>query len=165
MILGMSTATYTLLHVIISLIGIASGLVMLWGLLRGKRLDGITAIFLITTVLTSLTGFGFPFVHVTPGIIVGIVSLVVLTIAILARYAFHLAGPWPWIYVITACMALYLNVFVFVVQSFEKVPSLHALAPTQSETPFKVTQLMVLAVFVILTVLAGRKFHPGATHS
>jgi hypothetical protein len=162
MILGMSTATYTLLHVVISLIGIASGIVMLWGLLRVKRLDGITAIFLVTTVLTSLTGFGFPFSHVTPGIIVGIISLVVLAIAILTRYAFHLTGPWRWIYVVTACVALYLNVFVFVVQSFEKVPSLRALAPTQSEPPFKATQLVVLVVFIILTIFSVRKFHPAA---
>jgi hypothetical protein len=165
MILGMSTATYTLLHVVISLIGIASGIVMLWGMLQAKRLDGITAIFLVTTVLTSLTGFGFPFSHVTPGIIVGIISLTVLAIAILARYALHLAGPWRWIYVITACMALYLNVFVFIVQSFEKVPSLHALAPTQSEQPFKATQLVVLVVFIILTILSVRKFHPAAARA
>jgi hypothetical protein len=165
MILGMSTATYTLLHVVISLIGIASGIVMLWGMLRAKRLDGIIAIFLVTTVLTSLTGFGFPFSHVTPGIIVGIISLIVLAIAIFARYALHLAGPWRWIYVITACMALYLNVFVFVVQSFEKVPSLHALAPTQSEPPFKATQLVVLVVFIILTILAAKRFHPAAART
>jgi hypothetical protein len=94
MILGMSTSTYTLLHVLISLIGIGSGIVVLWGMIRNKPLDGITAIFLITTVLTSLTGFGFPFHHVTPGIIVGVISLMLLAIAIVARYGFYLNGPW-----------------------------------------------------------------------
>jgi hypothetical protein len=165
MILGMSIATYTLLHVVISLIGIASGVVMLWGMLRGKRLDGITAIFLVTTALTSLTGFGFPFVRITPGIIVGCISLVVLLVAVLARYPFHLAGPWRWTFVITACVALYLNVFVFVVQSFEKVPSLRALAPTQSEPPFVIAQSAVLVIFIVLTVLAGMKFRLAPSHA
>jgi hypothetical protein len=158
MILGMSTSTYTLVHVVISLIGIGSGIVVLWGMIRDKRLDGITAIFFTTTVLTSVTGFGFPFHHVTPGIIVGIISLVVLAIAILARYAFHLSGLWRRTYVVTALMALYLNVFVLVVQLFEKVPSLRALAPTQSEPPFVATQLVVLVVFVIVTIVAGKNF-------
>jgi hypothetical protein len=162
MILGMSTSTYTLLHVLISLIGIGSGIVVLWGMIRDKALDGITAIFLITTVLTSLTGFGFPFHHVTPGIIVGAISLVLLAIAILARYGFQLSGPWRRTYVITASMALYLNVFVLVVQSFEKAPSLRALAPTQSEPPFVGTQCVVLVVFIILTILAGKNFHPAS---
>ncbi|MGC1372282.1 MAG: hypothetical protein WA824_09100 [Candidatus Sulfotelmatobacter sp.] len=161
MILGVTTSTYTLIHVVISLIGIGSGLVVLWGMMRNKPLDGITAIFLAFTVLTSLTGFGFPFTHVTPGIIVGVISMVLLALAITARYGFHLAGPWRLIYVVTALMALYLNVFVLVVQSFEKVPALHALAPTQSEPPFMGTQLVVLVVFIILTLFAGRKFHPA----
>lgn len=158
MILGMTTSTYTFIHVVISLIGIGSGVVVLWGMIRSKRLEGITAIFLTSTVLTSVSGFGFPIVHVTPGIILGIVSLVLLAIAIVARYLFHLAGPWRWTYVITAAMALYLNVFVFVVQSFEKSPTLKALAPTQSEPPFVITQLVVLVAFVVLTILAGKKF-------
>ena len=161
MILGIATSTYTLIHVVISLIGIGSGIVVLWGMIRNKRLDGITAIFLTFTVLTSVTGFGFPFTHVTPGIIVGVISLVLLALAIAARYAFRLAEAWRLIYVVTALMALYLNVFVLVVQSFEKVPALHALAPTQSEPPFVATQLVVLVVFIILTLFAGRKFHPA----
>ena len=161
MILGMATSTYTLIHVVISLIGIGSGIVVLWGMIRSKPLDGITAIFLTFTVLTSLTGFGFPFTHVTPGIIVGVISMVILALAIAARYGFRLAGAWRLIYVVTASMALYLNVFVLVVQSFEKVPALHALAPMQSEPPFVAAQLFVLVLFIILTLFAGRKFRPA----
>ncbi len=122
MILGMSTATYTLLHVLISLIGIGSGLIVVLGFLTGKRLDGLTAIFLISTVLTSVTGFGFPNEHLTPGIKVGIISLAVLAVAILARYLFGMAGAWRWTYVVGAMIALYLNVFVLIVQLFETCP-------------------------------------------
>jgi len=158
MILGMTTATYTLIHVVISLVGIASGFVVALGLLGGKRLEGWTALFLVTTVGTSVTGFGFPFVHLSPAHKVGIISLVVLTVAILARYAFHLAGAWRRIYVITALIALYLNVFVLVVQSFEKVPALKTMAPTQSEPPFLVAQIVVLVLFVVLTIISAKKF-------
>jgi hypothetical protein len=121
MIFGMTTSTYTLVHVLLSLVGIASGLVVVFGLLTGKRLDGWTALFLATTVATSLTGFGFPFDHLLPSHKVGIISLVLLAFAILARYAFHLRGVWRRIYVTTAVAALYLNVFVGVVQAFLKV--------------------------------------------
>jgi hypothetical protein len=159
MILGMSTATYTLLHVLISLIGIGSGLVVMFGFLTGRRFDRTTALFLATTVLTSVTGFGFPFEHLLPSHKLGIISLVVLAIAIPARYVFHLAGAWRWIYVITAATALYLNVFVLVAQLFMKVPPLKALAPTQSEPPFLVVQLIVLALYLAFTVLAVKKFH------
>lgn len=162
MILGMSTSTYTLLHVLISVIGIGSGVAVVYGMIRNKALDGITAVFLATTALTSLTGFAFPFTHVTPGILVGAISIVLLAIAIAARYAFHLLGVWRLMYVVTACMALYLNVFVLVVQSFEKAPALRALAPTQSEPPFVATQLIVLAIFIVLSLLAGKKFRPDA---
>lgn len=158
MVFGMSLQTYTLIHVIISLIGIGSGLVVMFGMLTGKRLDGWTAVFLITTVLTSVTGFGFPFKGVTPAINVGIISLVVLAIAIVARYARHLAGAWRKTYVVTASLALYLNVFVLVVQSFEKVPALKAAAPTQKEPPFLVAQLAALALFIVLTVFAAKRF-------
>jgi len=158
MILGMTTATYTLIHVVISLVGIASGFVVALGLLGGKRLDGWTALFLVTTVATSVTGFGFPFDHLLPAHKVGIISLVVLAVAILARYAFHLAGAWRRIYVITALIALYLNVFVLVVQSFEKVPALKTMAPTQSEPPFLVAQIVVLVLFVVLTIISAKKF-------
>ncbi len=162
MILGMSTATYTFLHVLISLVGIGSGLIVMYGFLNGKRLDGMNSLFLITTVLTSVTGFGFPFDHLLPSHKVGIISLVVLTIAILARYAFHLAGSWRWIYVVTASIALYLNVFVLVVQSFMKVPALNALAPTQTEPPFLVAQIVVMLIFIGLTILAVKRFRVQA---
>jgi hypothetical protein len=129
MILGMSTETYTFVHVLISLVGIGSGLVVLFGLLNGKRLDDWTALFLATTLATTVTGFGFPFDHLLPSHKVGFVSLVVLALAILARYTFHLAGVWRRVYVICAALALYLNVFVGVVQAFLKVPALKAIAP------------------------------------
>jgi hypothetical protein len=158
MILGMTTSTFTLVHVVLSLVGIASGLVVAFGLLAGKRLDGWTALFLVTTVATSVTGFGFPFDHLLPSHKVGIISLVVLTVAILARYAFHLAGGWRRIYVISAVTALYLNVFVGVVQAFLKVPALKALAPKQTEPPFLVTQLAVLVIFIVVTILAAKRF-------
>jgi uncharacterized membrane protein SirB2 len=160
MLLGMSLSTFTLVHVLISLVGIASGLVVLFGLLSAKRLDGWTALFLITTVLTSMTGFGFPFDHLLPSHKVAILSLVLLAIASLARYGLHMAGAWRWIYVATAVMALYLNVFVLVFQGFEKLPALKALAPTQSEPPFLVAELLVLALFIVLGIFAVKKFHP-----
>ena len=158
MILGMSTATYTLLHVLISLVGIGSGFVVLYGFLKAKRLDGWTAIFLITTALTSITGFGFPVEHLMPSHIVGSISLVVLAAAIPARYLFHMKGAWRTVYVIGSALALYFNVFVLVVQSFMKVPALKALAPTQKEPPFAVAQLVVLAAFIWLTILATKRF-------
>lgn len=151
-------SAFTKLHVIISLIGILSGLVVMFGFLVGQKLNRWTALFLISTVATSVTGFFFPFHGVTPAIVVGIISLVLLAIAIFARYARHLAGPWRWIYVVSAMTALYLNVFVLVVQLFQKVPALKALAPTQSEPPFAVTQLVVLALFVLLTIIAAIRF-------
>src|SRR6266568_673765 len=149
---------FTKLHVVISLIGILSGLVVMFGLLVGQKLNRWTALFLISTVATSVTGFLFPFHGVTPAIVVGIISLVLLAGAIVSRYARHLAGHWRWIYVVCAMIALYLNVFVLIVQLFQKVPALKALAPTQSEPPFAVTQLVVLALFVLLTIIAAIKF-------
>lgn len=158
-------AALTLVHVAISLIGIFSGLVVAFGLLTAKRLDGWTAVFLVSTVLTSVTGFFFPFHKFLPSHGVGILSLVVLALAIAARYVFHLAGGWRRTYVITAMIALYLNVFVLVVQLFEKIPALKELAPTQSEPPFKFTQLAVLTLFVLLTILAAIKFRTEAVHA
>jgi len=159
MIFGMTTATFTLVHVVLSLVGIFSGLVVTFGLIAGKRFDGWTAVFLITTVATSATGFGFPTDHLLPSQVIGMISLVVLAVAIVARYALHLAGVWRRIYVVTAVLALYLNFFVLVVQSFLKVPALNALAPTQSEPPFLVAQVVVVAAFIALGVLAWRRFH------
>ena len=156
-------ATYTAVHVIISLIGIVSGLFVAAGLLWSKRLDQLTQVFLSTTALTSLTGFGFPVDHLLPSHIVGALSLVVLAIAIFARYGRRMAGAWRWIYAATAMIALYFNVFVLVVQLFRRVPALKALAPTQSEPPFAVVQLVVLAAFVALTVTASIRFKPALT--
>jgi hypothetical protein len=162
MILGMSLSTFTTVHVIISLIGIVTGIVVLLGMLGAKRLPGLTAIFLATTVLTSATGFLFPFHQLLPSHIVGIISLVVLAAALIAIYGFRLNGPWRWIYVATATLALYLNVFVGVVQAFQKLAFLQPLAPTQTETPFIIAQGLVLALFAVLGAAAAIKFHPGS---
>jgi hypothetical protein len=156
MIFGATTFAHV--HVVISLIGILSGFVVIFGLLGSKRLDTWTAVFLSTTVLTSVTGFLFPFHKFLPSHGVGIVSLIVLALAIPARYVFHLAGGWRRTYVITATTALYLNVFVLIAQLFMKVPALKALAPTQSEPPFLVTQLAVMAIFILLGVFATIRF-------
>jgi hypothetical protein len=158
MIWGMSTETFTLVHVLISLAGIASGLIVVFGLVAGKRLDGWTVVFLLTTAATSIIGFGFPFEHLSPAHKLGIVSLVVLAVVVYARYARHLAGRWRRIYVIGVAIALYLNVFVGVVQAFMKVPRLAALAPHQNEPPFLAAQLIVLLLFVVLTIVATRRF-------
>jgi hypothetical protein len=152
--------TFTQVHVVISLIAIVAGLVVAFGMLTAKRLDGWTAFFLVTTALTSVTGFFFPFHGFTPAIGVGILSLLVLAFVIFARYARKLAGAWRWIYVVTAMLALYLNVFVLIVQLFQKVESLKALAPTQSEPPFQIAQLSALVLFVVLTILAAIRFRP-----
>jgi len=151
--------TLTLLHVLISLAGIISGFVIAFGLLGGKRLEGWTKFFLTTTVLTSATGFlFFPFPKLLPSHIIGGISLVVLAIAIFARYVRHLSGAWRSTYVLSAILALYFNVFVLVVQSFMKVPALKALAPTQSEPPFVITQGIVLLLFVVLGFSGVKRF-------
>ena len=159
MILGLSLHAFTLLHTAISLVGILTGLVVLAAMILGKDMKVNTAVFLATTVLTSATGFLFPFTKLGPPHIVGIISLVILAVALLALYGRHLAGAWRPIYVITAVLALYLNCFVLVVQVFDKVPSLKALAPTGSEPPFKIAQLIVLVLFGALGFLATRRFH------
>jgi hypothetical protein len=162
MILGMSLETFTLLHVVISLIAIATGIVVMAGFLMNRSFDRTTAVFLIMTGLTDLTGFLFPFKQVTPAIILGCISSVVLLIAIVLRYPMHMS--WRKTYVVAACASLYFNVFVLVVQSFMKIPGLHALAPTQNEPPFAIAQLTVLVIFIVLTVFGARKFHaPSAT--
>ena len=160
MILGMTTATFTLVHVLLSLVGIASGLLVVYGMLRAKRFDGATAIFLVTTALTSLTGFLFPVEHILPSHVLGVISLVALAIAIPARYALRLAGAWRAIYVVSAVLALYLNVFVLVAQIFMKVPAAHALAPTRKEPPFLIAQVVVMVIFVVLGIFAVKKFRP-----
>jgi hypothetical protein len=160
MILGMTA--FTLVHVVLSLIGIFSGFVVLYGLLTANRMPGWTSIFLVTTVATSVTGFGFPFNGFTPAIGVGILSMVALVAAIAARYAFHLRGSWRRIYVVGSVVALYFNVFVLVVQAFAKIAAFHALAPNGSEPPFAIAQGAVLVFFIVAGILSVRRFHPAA---
>jgi hypothetical protein len=165
MILGMSTSTFTQFHVFLSLIGIFAGIVVALAMLAAIRLPLLTAVFLLTTVATSVTGFMFHFASFGPPEIIGVISLIVLGVAILALYGYKLAGSWRRIYVATAVLALYLNVFVGVVQTFQKVPFFHALAPTQTELPFALAQGVVLIAFVALGIAAAKKFRaptPGS---
>lgn len=157
-------ATFTLVHVVLSLVGIFAGLVVAGGLVAGKRLDGWTGVFLVTTVLTNVTGFGFPSVRFIESHAVGVVSLVVLPVVVAARYWKRLAGAWRQVYVVGAVLALYLNVFVLMVHLFRRVPALLVTAPTQKELPFVLTQLFVLAFFIWLGRAAVRGFR-GETPS
>jgi hypothetical protein len=163
MMLGLSLSAVTNLHVVISLIGIVSGLVVLFGLFKSQSMPGMTAIFLFTTILTNATGFMFPFDKLLPSHIIAILSLVLLAVACIALYGMKLSGAWRAIYVITAIASLYLNIFVLVIQSFMKVGPLHALAPSipPSEPPFAVTQGVVLVLFVIAIIAAVRRFRPA----
>jgi|SRR5450631_1553870 hypothetical protein len=170
MILGMSLATFTQLHVIISLIAIVSGLIVVVGMLSGRRMPAMTALFLISTVATSVTGFMFDTPVDAPRVIgsldpakmIGLISLIFLALAMLALYSYKLAGSWRGIYVISAVVALYFNCFVLVVQSFQKISFFHALAPTQKEPPFAVAQLVLLIVFIGLGIAAFKRFRPIA---
>jgi hypothetical protein len=153
---------FTLFHVALSLIGILSGIPVVMGLLSSDRTPVWTAIFLTTTIATSVTGFMFPFERLLPSHWVGIISLVLLAIALVALYGRDLTGRWRWIYVVCACLALYLNVFVLVAQLFMKVPALRAMAPTQSEPPFAVAQIVVLILFAALTIASVKRFHPAS---
>lgn len=148
-------------HVLVSLIGILAGLVALYGLLIGRTFAGWTMLFLAATILTSITGFVLPPFAFDPPRVVGAISLVLLAVAVAALYAFHLAGAWRPVYIGSAVAALYLNVFVGVTQAFQKLSFLQPLAPTQTEPPFLVAQLAVLVAFVVLGILAARRFHPG----
>jgi hypothetical protein len=166
MILGMSLSTFTTVHVIISLIAIVSGIIAMFGLLGSKAMPGMTAIFLLFTILTSATGFLFPpplTEKLLPSHVIGILSLVLLAIACIALYVMKLSGSWRWIYVLTALISLYLNVFVLVIQSFLKIPALTALAPGNppSGPVFGVVQGVVLVFFVIVIVGACRRFRPS----
>ena len=166
MVLGISVATLVVIHTIISLIAIVAGLIVMFGMLGSKRQDGLTAIFLVLTILTSATGFVIPpFLtdKLLPSHMIGILSLVLLAVACIALYVMKLAGPWRWIYVVTALVSLYLNVFVLVIQSFLKIPVLHALAPSvpPAEPPFAVAQGIVLVFFVIMIIGAWRRFRPA----
>jgi hypothetical protein len=157
---GLSLSTFTLMHVLISLIGIAAGFMAMAGWLKSDPSPTPTAVFLATTILTSATGFLFPFTKLLPSHIVGIISLVMLAVACVALYGRHLSGIWRPIFAVTALLSLYLNVFVLVVQSFLKIPLLHSLAPTQTEPAFLVAQAATFAVFLVLTILTTVKFHP-----
>jgi hypothetical protein len=150
------------IHVILSLVGIASGLVMLYGLLTGRTFGSWTVLFLAATILTCITGYPLPPFGFDPPRAIGTLSLILLALAVIALYAFRLAGAWRWIYVGTAVAALYLNVFVAVFQAFLKIPSVHDLAPTQSEPPFLVVQAIVLLIFLALGILSLIRFHPTA---
>jgi hypothetical protein len=161
MILGMSLRTFTYLHVYISLIAIGAGFIVVYGMLAARRVPLLTTVFLFMTALTSLTGFLFPFKGVTPAIVLGILSLIVLVIAIIARRRSQTSGIWRGTYVISSILALYFNFFVLIVQSFQKIPTLHALAPTQSELPFKLAQLLTLIIVIALTTMAFKKYRPA----
>src|SRR5260370_36655101 len=163
MIFGMTIFTFG--HVVFSLVGIFAGFVGVGGFLTAKRRNGWTALFLATTVLTSVTGFLFPFHKFLPSHAIGIVSLLVLAVTIAALYFFHLTGPWRRTYVIGAVIALYLNVFVLIAQFFMKIPALKALAPTQSEPPFLGTQVVVMLLFIVLGALAAKRFPPEAVRA
>lgn len=168
MILGMSLATFTQFHVIISLIAILSGIVVAFGMLGARLMPGMTSLFLITTVATSVTGFMFetpadaPRVigSLDPAKVIGLISLIILALAIVALYAYKLAGAWRGTYVVSAVIALYFNCFVLVVQSFQKIAFFHALAPTQKEPPFAIAQGVLLVLFIGLGVAAFKKFRP-----
>src|SRR5262245_5801394 len=161
MILGMSIGAFTILHVIITLVAIGSGLIVVGGLFASHRLPVTTALFLFTTALTSVTGFLFPIHGFTPALAVGLLACVILPVALFALYKEHLVGAWRWIYVIATIASLYLNVFVLVVQSFVKVSALSALAPTQSEPPFAITQAVVLVIFILIALIAVVRFRPA----
>jgi hypothetical protein len=167
MILGMSLSTFTTVHVIISLIAIVSGTIVMFGLLGSHRMPGLTAIFLLFTILTSATGFLFPFEKLLPSHMIGILSLVLLAIACIALYGMKLSDAWRSIYVVTAMISLYLNIFVLIIQSFLKVGPLHALAPSvpPSEPPFAIVQGIVLMFFVIVIIGAVRRFRPMPTYA
>jgi len=157
MIFGMSEGLYTALHVIVALVGIGTGVVVALGLIKGKILNGWTGAFLVTTILTSVSGFGFPAHQLLPSHILGILSLASLTVAVVGRYRFQLRNGWRTAYIVSALVALYFNVFVAVVQAFLKTPALHALAPTQKEPPFAAAQLAVLLTFVAIGFVSVRR--------
>src|ERR1700759_5538610 len=163
MLLGLSLANFTLLHVVISLIAIVAGLIVMFGMLGPYHSGGMTGIFLLFTILTSVTGFMFPFNGVTPGIVVGILSCILLAIACIALYAMHLAGIWRSIYVVTALVSLYLNCFVLGVQSFLKIAFLHELAPGNPPAgpAFAVVQGLVLLFFAVMIFRVWRRFKPA----
>jgi hypothetical protein len=163
MLLGLSLSAFTTLHVVISLIAIVAGLIVMFGMVGPYHSGGLAAIFLLFTILTSVTGFMFPFNGVTPGILIGILSIILLAIACLALYGLKLGGAWRWIYVLTALISLYLNVFVLVIQSFLKIPPLHEIAPGNPPAgpAFAVVQGVVLVFFAVMIFRVWRGFRPA----
>jgi len=161
MILGLNLAQFTFLHVFLSLVGIATGIFLIFGFLNSLRLSILTSLFFVTTILTSVTGFFYPFKGVTPGIVLGVLSLIALLLAIVALYVKKLEGIWRPTYVVTICLAFYFNFFVLVAQAFAKVPALHSFAPKQASPGFALAQAVVLLVFILLTIRSVKKFHPG----
>lgn len=159
MILGFTP--FTFFHVVLSLLGIASGFVVLAGMMHDRRQNGLTLFFLATTVATNATGFGFPFFRVLPSHIIAVLSFLVLALALVGRYVRHLNGPWRWIYAVGVVLAQYFNVFILVVQLFRRVPALYDLAPTQSEPPFQIVQVVVLLAFVWLGIRVVKRFRPA----
>lgn len=155
-------STFTAVHVALSLIAIVAGFIVLYGLLTANKMAGMTVIFLVSTFATCATGFGFPFSGFTPAIGVGILSLVVLAAAVMARYACRLQGGWRAVYAVGAVAALYFNVFVLVAQAFLKIPALQALAPTGAEPPFAIAQGVVLVLFIVLGRMSLKRFHPAS---
>jgi len=159
-ILGLNVAQFTFLHVFVSVIGIGAGIFVVFGLLTSRRLSILTAAFFVATIATSLTGFLYPFKGVTPGIVLGILSMIALILAIVALYVKELHGGWRGIYVVSVCVAFYFNFFVLIAQSFDKVPVLHSIAPTQASPGFGISEAAVLVAFFLLTIRAYKKFHP-----
>jgi len=160
MILGLSLAQFIYLHVFLSVVAIGAGVFIVFGLLSSRRLSILTSLFFVTTAMTSITGFLFPITGVTPALIFGVLSLIALVLAIVGLYVKKLEGPWRGVYVISAMVAFYLNFFVLIAQSFDKVPVLHGIAPTHSSPGFGLTQLIILLIFVLLTIRAFKRFHP-----
>lgn len=160
MFLGLSAFTW--FHTLLSLVALVAGIVVVVGFLGSHKLNGWAAVFLVTAVATSVTGFMFPFDKFLPSHLFGVISLVLLAAAIAGLYLFHLAGAWRWIYVVAVALALYLDAFVAVVQAFQKLPALQPLAPTQSEPPFAIAQVVLLVIAVVLIVAGVIKFRPGS---
>jgi hypothetical protein len=161
MILGLSLAQFTFIHVALSLIGIGAGFFVLFGFLKSLHLRILTALFFLSTIGTSLTGFLFPNKTITPGIVLGVLSMIVLVLALYAQYGKKLAGPWRGVYVVSVCMAFYFNFFVLVAQAFAKVPALKQVAPTMASPAFGLAQLVLLFIFVLLTIRAVKRYHPA----
>jgi hypothetical protein len=161
MIFGFTLETFTQIHVFISLVGIASGFVVVGGMLRSHRDSSTTSVFLHSTLLTSITGLLLPSAGITPAVVLGYLSIALMFVAFLAVNSFQFRGNWRWVYVVSAMIALYFNCFVATVQAFQKLPSLQPLAPTLSEAPFQIAQGALLVIMIGLGFLSVRNFHPA----